>query len=1053
MEMQNSRRPFDRSRVEPGLKKPRLAEDPSTDRASNGGNSIQPRLLASGSAASRFRAGERGGGDSESSDSVRGSYPQLQQQPNHQELVSQYKTALAELTINSKPIITNLTIIAGESMAAAKAIAATICANILEVPSDQKLPSLYLLDSIVKNIGRDYIKYFAIRLPEVFCKVYRQVDPSIHSSMRHLFGTWKGVFPPLTLQLIEKELGLTVVNGSSSGTTRSEPQNSRPGRSIHVNPKYLEARQSLQQPPRAKGTAGGISTSFVSSSEDVDRLERRSSVSSGPGKSWVDPPIKNINHLQKSQLNEPVTEKALNAEKTVNVAYADSTYGSEMSRRPILLAERTSEKYKKQGFDKPWYDSESSAAGLISGERNGYDLKHGFQNYPSHKSASAEVYLHAAQDSTNRISPGLNGSWKNSDEEEYAWDDMHSRLPNHAIAKNTVKDHWANDDVERTDLRTQLRRFQSKRDAGVSGFHPDASTVSPLWPREVQTSDTVTAPELASRGFLRHSEGYDNSFSGRFPNAATSISQTRFGLSSSNALPPLEKESRGPASPSAQSPMDQLPPSPPNDQASFNIAEQDHADSRTSQFSRRSSLDPRQRLYQDNSTTQQTPPNNAHFVGNSHRTNSSSGLSYPSPSITSSQGRSFAPFPKHPEPKAKVAEYLDQGRELPISQIPGVTELSSLHARSSPGLSSARSAESPLQATTSSLLAAVMSSGILGSTNPSLITDNLPRLNSGDAAGPLSSQSGSHPLLPTLNPVSTKSNQPLEGSESVRTAGSLGGHMESPSLPPGRIPSGSSPVSSLLSTLMEKGLITASKEKSPASKTLSQSPTVNTTSGPASAFPFSKGNLSLSKKHDQVLAKPAAKTSDALRQPIARDKKSLIGLMFKPDVIRQPHPTVIDDLLDDLPHQCHVCGLKLKLEEQLNKHLNWHETRSPDVEMLNKASRKWFVNSTEWDVGNTSSLMGCPAKNLECNEVDMVPADESQCLCILCGQLFEDVFCEEKAQWMFKGAVYAISQYLGNQTSRIEPSPAPQGPIVHKNCITETSLHDLGLAEDIKQED
>ncbi|KAJ4973289.1 hypothetical protein NE237_006463 [Protea cynaroides] len=121
MEMESFRRLIDRSR-EQGFKKPKLVSTVG----------IAP---GAGLVASRFRTNNKDR-NADRDESARGAYQQWEQQ----ELVSQYKTALAELTFNSKPIITNLTIIVGENVHAAKGIAATICFNILELP----LPSGHL---------------------------------------------------------------------------------------------------------------------------------------------------------------------------------------------------------------------------------------------------------------------------------------------------------------------------------------------------------------------------------------------------------------------------------------------------------------------------------------------------------------------------------------------------------------------------------------------------------------------------------------------------------------------------------------------------------------------------------------------------------------------------------------------------------------------------------------------------------------------------------------------------------------------------------------------
>lgn len=68
--------------------------------------------------------------------------------------------------------------------------------------------------------------------------------------MQHLFWTWRGVFPPVPLRTIETELQLNPKPGgpaTGNQTSRAMEPSVRPGHGIHVNPKYLEQRQLLQQ--------------------------------------------------------------------------------------------------------------------------------------------------------------------------------------------------------------------------------------------------------------------------------------------------------------------------------------------------------------------------------------------------------------------------------------------------------------------------------------------------------------------------------------------------------------------------------------------------------------------------------------------------------------------------------------------------------------------------------------------------------------------------------------------------------------------------------------
>ncbi|KAF3795402.1 Polyadenylation and cleavage factor-like protein 4 [Nymphaea thermarum] len=1142
MEAQSSRRPIDKQR-EIGLKKPRLEE--TAERR------VPARASGTGSNAflARFRTNERerdGSRGRIAVDEVKErEEPGRRAYHQQQELLSQYKTALGELTFNSKPIITNLTIIAGENTHAAKGIAATICANILEVPNEQKLPSLYLLDSIVKNIGGDYIKYFAARLPEVFCEAYRKVDPSTHPSMQHLFRTWRSVFPSPTLRIIEQELNFPPsANSSSSGgasTSKTDPQSQRPAHGIHVNPKYFEARQHLQQSNRSKGSEAENSRSILK--EDIVG-PAQISVSGGP-KRWAEVSAKMAG-------DDKLIESY---DKRPGSGYLDYEIISDPPNHQKVANKWSGERATEgnEGTDDAWHrGTGGNKANTLLG-RTHLPSRGLVDSYGSHRASRSGGTLPQLDSVPNTASLGSRNTlrnWKNSDEEEFVWDDMNSRVTD-IIEADGLKKGGRNHDYSTKSLGEQMRKWMPADSEQLARRWSEGGLLSrseqPVrgndkFPAQMELDDQESlgwkeAHPLDKKGMSIDSSSAGQEVeprfghqTGRIPlnqlNLSRSISRLRpsdalkhptndsigtdqvegFSVTlagSSNAnvsQPSLAKVGVGmqigPIATSTFGSLQHVAPgfsgTPAQQQNWKPLSPSGHALHQRSHSP--SSSSPHQLAYRvqpQNLPEQEHPEVMSFPIGqNAMR----GGLAKASPEIQGNQklqGQASNQFNSRLSVHLQPLQQFDNISSIPAQQR---THLPFLQAEPSqpPGLlkpaqtqpqdfgfqitpTSLKNSSAGLSGhtSTSSLLATIVNNGLLSLNSAASgdVTKSTSSFSDMSHSELIHSQSriSTLPPLPTGPPpmqISTSSQGPGQESALSALSHSLLGTSQPP-LPPGPPPPSSvvgtssqssgnvatNPLSNLLSSLVAKGLIsTSASETSKVNPTLVPIQTQNQNDG-AVASNSILGSLKPNLLMTSPLTPPDGDLSISESSSLpsghpnaSAENRECIGVEFKPEVIREFHASVINGLFDDLPCQCSICGFRLKDEDSLSKHLGWHDSRKLEVNNTKRMSRKWYASLREWiegEVGPSSNAMDVLAHGSTlCAESSepMVSADESQCICALCGEPFEDFYCHKRDEWMFKGAVFMNMSTNGAGT--VDPDFSPK-QIVHVNCSSKRSCGGL----------
>ncbi|KAM5348655.1 hypothetical protein ACJ41O_008479 [Fusarium nematophilum] len=170
------------------------------------------------------------------------------------EVAEDYRLALEDLSSNMRFEISNLTVIARENTEHALAIAEVLQQHIIKAPPNKKLPALYVLDSIVKNVGTPYTLYFGRTLFKTFMESYAVVDQPVRRKMEEMLRTWKEPVPGSmdSRPVFSHELVRPIENALMKARAATMPQpGMMPGR-----PRSAAPHRDTPTPPGMRAPAG-----------------------------------------------------------------------------------------------------------------------------------------------------------------------------------------------------------------------------------------------------------------------------------------------------------------------------------------------------------------------------------------------------------------------------------------------------------------------------------------------------------------------------------------------------------------------------------------------------------------------------------------------------------------------------------------------------------------------------------------------------------------------------------------------------------------------------